>query len=517
MKIDFWIFIIFLLQLQTCSGLEVTVPSNPETGMAGSSVVVPCIYSLDFNKMEPKLLHVRWIFRDKVLLMFSKKELTSYGRATLDKEAAMNGNVSLLLYGLKVEDEGTYTCSVEYIGELHVKEVQLRVQASPSVEVTMSSTKSDDKMNLDCLVKGFYPKEVNVTWYRNGEIVNNGVITSEPRKEGNGTYDVNSTLVIISSKIKKDELAECRVEHVSMATPIKEHFVLTQIGLKRNSVTLVSISTVTVFLVMALCRGLYWALCNRLKSKSNVVDEESVKPAVEPEAELLKCPRMGEIMVPRMVNGTKAFLQCTISGYCPENLNVTWLWMKPGTQQLLSVSPSDNKTATVEIKREKDKTYTCTACLSINVSVSGENSAQYVCQVEHPSLERPLQKRTGKLQVIGIPVIKVRRETRRKKTYLTAVIEGIFPLNFTIKWSRMKNNKLVDYPEPDKQKKSSINIDGTYNVISSIKVEQSRARKSKSFKVTINHESLESPIQQTILREEGVYYLLTENGRNRLP
>uniref|UniRef100_A0A8C5MEP6 Ig-like domain-containing protein n=1 Tax=Leptobrachium leishanense TaxID=445787 RepID=A0A8C5MEP6_9ANUR len=370
MKIDFWIFIIFLLQLQTCSGLEVTVPSNPETGMAGSSVVVPCIYSLDFNKMEPKLLHVRWIFRDKVLLMFSKKELTSYGRATLDKEAAMNGNVSLLLYGLKVEDEGTYTCSVEYIGELHLKKVQLRVQASPSVEVTKSSTKSDDKMNLDCLVKGFYPKEVNVTWYRNGEIVNNGVITSEPRKEGNGTYDVNSTLVIISSKIKKDELAECRVEHVSMGTPIKEHFVLTQIA------------------------------------KSNVVDEESVKPAVEPEAELQKCPRMGEIMVPRMVNGTKAFLQCTISGYCPENLNVTWLWMKPGTQQLLSVSPSDNKTATVEIKREKDKTYTCTACLSINVSVSGENSAQYVCQVEHPSLERPLQKRTGKLQVIGRSCVK---------------------------------------------------------------------------------------------------------------
>uniref|UniRef100_A0A8C5PRB1 Ig-like domain-containing protein n=1 Tax=Leptobrachium leishanense TaxID=445787 RepID=A0A8C5PRB1_9ANUR len=516
MKMDFWIFILFLLQLQTCAALEVTVPSDPETGMAGSSVLLPCIFSLDFQRLEPKSLSVRWIFGNKVLVMFSGKDLTSDGRVMLNTEAAMKGNATLLLYDVKVEDQGTYTCSVEYNGELRQKDVVLRVQASPSVEVKSYSTTSDDEIHLDCLVKGFYPKEVNVTWYRNGKIITDDVITGKPRREGNGTYDVNSTLVVILSKIKKDEMAECQVEHVTLETPIKENFLLAQIGRKSSSVILIAVNVVIVLLVMALCRGLYWALCIRRKSKS-VSDEEAVTPAGDPDAGLQKSPKMGKIVVPRLVHGTQARLQCTISGYFPGNLNVTWLWRKPGMKQYQPVSPIDNKTATVDITSQNDKTYTCTACLSIDVSVVGEHSARYICQVEHPSLEKPLQKETQKLRVIAIPVVNVTHETGHKKTYLKTTIQGFFPKNGSITWSRMKNNSFIEYEDADTEIVSSGNEDGTFNIISRIKEKRSRAKRCKSYKVTVQHESLVSPIERTILREEGVYYLLTENGREILP
>uniref|UniRef100_A0A8C5WC33 Ig-like domain-containing protein n=1 Tax=Leptobrachium leishanense TaxID=445787 RepID=A0A8C5WC33_9ANUR len=186
---------VFLL---SAGALEVTVPSDPETGMAGSSVLLPCIFSLDFQRLEPKSLSVRWIFGNKVLAMFSGKDLTSDGRVMLNTEAAMKGNATLLLYDVKVEDQGTYTCSMEYNGELQQKDVVLR--------------------------------EVNVTWYRNGKIITDDVVTGKPRREGNGTYDVNSTLVVILSKIMKDEMAECQVEHVTLETLIKENFLLAQIG-----------------------------------------------------------------------------------------------------------------------------------------------------------------------------------------------------------------------------------------------------------------------------------------------
>uniref|UniRef100_A0A8C5QEK8 Ig-like domain-containing protein n=1 Tax=Leptobrachium leishanense TaxID=445787 RepID=A0A8C5QEK8_9ANUR len=518
MKMDFWIFILFLLQLQTCAALEVLVPSNPETGMAGSSVLLPCIFSLDLQKMEPKSLSVRWIFGNKVLLMLSGRELTSYGRVRLNEEAAMNGNATLLLYDLQVEDEGTYTCSVEYNGELRQKDVVLRVQASPSVDVASFPTTSDDEIHLDCLVKGFYPKEVKVTWYRNGKIVNNkDVIMGEPRREVNGTYDVNSTLLVILSKIEKGERAECQVEHVTLGTPIKEDFILTLIDRKRNSTTLIAVSVVSVFLVMAVCRAVYWAFCIRRTSKSNVSDEEAMRPLKDLDPGLQKSPRMGKIQVPRLVHGTQAQLKCTISGYFPANLKVTWLWMKPGTTEYLPVSSSDNKIGSVDMRRQDDKTYTSTASLSIKVSVLGEHSARYMCQIEHPSLESPLQEQTRKLHVIASPVVNVTHETRKKKTYLKAVIEGIFPKPASITWSRTRYNCFINYLNTDGKNKESENADGTFNIICRCKDKQSQANKPKRFKVTVHHESLASPIERTILREDGVYYLLTENGREIVP
>uniref|UniRef100_A0A8C5P6N3 Ig-like domain-containing protein n=1 Tax=Leptobrachium leishanense TaxID=445787 RepID=A0A8C5P6N3_9ANUR len=517
MKTDFWILFLFLLQLQTCSGLEVMVPSNPKTGMAGSSVLLPCTFSFEFKEAKPHLLFVRWMFAGKVLLMFSNKEVTSYGRATLNTQAAMNGDASLLLSDLKVEDEGTYSCSVDYNGEIVGKEVVLRVEASPSVKVTRSSSKAGDKIHLECLVEGFYPKEIKVTWHRNGESIKHNVIMGEPVRDGNGTYDVNSTLIVNPDNITKDDVAECRVEHASLGRPIEEFFVMTQIGRRRNSFTLVAVSAAIVFIVMALCRGVYWALCRRLKSKSTTSDEESVIPAGEPEAEPSKCPKMGKIIVPPLINGTTARLQCTISGYSPGNLNVSWLWMKPGSSQLLPVSPSENKTATVEVTRHQDKSYTCTACLTIDVSVIGKHSACYICQVEHPTLGKPLQKKTGKLHVKGIPVINVMQATKNKTTYLSAVIEGIYPNAVTITWSRTKDEKYVNYRETDIKNKSSANRDGTFTINSRCKDKQSRDKKSKYFKVTVIHTSLESPIERTILREEGVYHLLTESGKMVLP
>uniref|UniRef100_A0A8C5PJ06 Ig-like domain-containing protein n=1 Tax=Leptobrachium leishanense TaxID=445787 RepID=A0A8C5PJ06_9ANUR len=499
------------------AALEVTVPSNPETGMARSSVLLPCIFSLDFQQMEPKSLSVRWIFGNKVLLMFTDRELTSYGRARLNKEAAMNGNATLLLYDLKVEDEGTYTCSVEYNGELRQKDVVLRVQASPSVDVASYPTTSDDEIHLDCLVKGFYPKEVKVTWYRNGKVVNKSdVITGEPRREGNGTYDINSTLLVILSKVEKDDKAECQVEHVTLGTPIKEHFILTPIDLKRNSTTLIAVSVVSVFLVMAVCRGVYRAFCIRRKSKSNISDEEAMRPLKDLDPALQKSPRMGKIEVPRLVHGTQAQLNCTISGYFPANLKVTWLWMKPGATEYLPVSSSDNKIGTVSMRHQDDKTYTSTASLSINVSVLDEHSARYMCQIHHPSLESPLQEQTRKLSVIASPVVNVMHETRKKKTYLKAVIEGIFPKTASITWSRTRYNCYINYLQTDGKNKESENADGTFNIICRCRDKQSQAKKTKRFKVTVNHESLALPIVRTILREEGVYYLLTENGREIL-
>uniref|UniRef100_A0A8C5M1E4 Ig-like domain-containing protein n=1 Tax=Leptobrachium leishanense TaxID=445787 RepID=A0A8C5M1E4_9ANUR len=278
MKMYFWILFIFLLHVQACSGVKVVIPSQPETGHIGASVLVPCHFYIENQDVNYDLLVVQWMFGYETLLTFSNYEIVSHERVKLDKKAAINGDISLLLHNLTVKDEGTYTCSVTYNGKREQKDVELRIQAYPSVEVTRTSTKSEANTHLDCVVKGFYPKEINVIWYRNGKSVNKNVVTGEPQRQENGTYDVNSTLTIRPSEIK--EVIECQVEHASLEKPITHSFTTTPQRRKINAATLTAFISMILLIVTVLCSVL-WTLLYIMKSKAQVSDEESVIPAAK--------------------------------------------------------------------------------------------------------------------------------------------------------------------------------------------------------------------------------------------
>ncbi|KAM4632475.1 uncharacterized protein O3C94_018993 [Discoglossus pictus] len=104
--------------------------------------------------------------------------------------------------------------------------------------------------------------------------------------------------------------------------------------------------------------------------------------------------------LPHIVNRTETKLQCNISGYFPDSLDVKWLKREAGNQALFPVSPSEKyKIPVMDVRREADNTFTCTASLFVFVSAQSEGGAEFICQVAHPSLERPLMKSTGPLTV----------------------------------------------------------------------------------------------------------------------
>ncbi|XP_066433715.1 uncharacterized protein [Eleutherodactylus coqui] len=107
-------------------------------------------------------------------------------------------------------------------------------------------------------------------------------------------------------------------------------------------------------------------------------------------------PSVTEIQISPVVHGIPAVLKCNISGYFPDEIDVTW-WRRTGYHKYEEIDPAAYQS--VKSKRAADNTYSCKARLTIIPILGIHQGTQYKCLVEHPALERPIEKRTERLQV----------------------------------------------------------------------------------------------------------------------
>ncbi|XP_063286846.1 uncharacterized protein LOC134572013 [Pelobates fuscus] len=231
-------------------------------------------------------------------------------------------------------------------------------------------------------------------------------------------------------------------------------------------------------------------------------------------------PQIGDIIIPDLLHSAEAKLQCTISGYFPDNLDVKWFRREPGKQELYLVSPSEKyKLPVMDVTRQEDRTYTCTASLIVTVSARTDQGAEFVYQVGHPSVERPLERRTGELSVKGIPVIGNFVQMDR---YISLDIDGFYPKDITITWSRADNNR-EDYkriPDSSIQNTSHQNNDRTYSLTSRCEglTWTDRINLDIIFlKVVVEHDSLQSPVEHNFQRLYGDFYFYEDGKKQKIP
>ncbi|XP_066433984.1 uncharacterized protein [Eleutherodactylus coqui] len=191
------------------------------------------------------------------------------------------------------------------------------------------------------------------------------------------------------------------------------------------------------------------------------------------------CPVVGEIQIPRLVHGNPAVLQCDISGYFPDAIDVVW-W-RVG---------DDAVNQSVTSMRAADNTYSCTARLTITPTPGEE----YICLVNHPALEKPIEKRTGKLQVIvkprlSQPVMRSLCISGEMKYLLN--LENFYPKSIRITWrcGVGGSENVISSTES-----FADNPDTTYSICSEVRIPEDR-HKDPGFtvRVTWEHESMESP------------------------
>ncbi|XP_018095698.2 uncharacterized protein LOC108703909 [Xenopus laevis] len=211
-----WLGLLLLLP-RGCLMLRVSVSGSPKATL-GSSVSLTCTFCVDKFPVSLSMVSIVWTFGDRDILRYDNTLTSSRPGVTLDVPAIKEGVASLLIPKVTLSDEGPYTCLVMYNSEQQKREIMLQVQAIPVVKIRK------EEETLRCLVTGFYPADIVVSWLRDGEhIIGSSNIEKSINSQRNAdeTYRVNNSITIMSQG--QDEMTySCRVEHKSLGEPFKK-------------------------------------------------------------------------------------------------------------------------------------------------------------------------------------------------------------------------------------------------------------------------------------------------------
>ncbi|XP_075175657.1 signal-regulatory protein beta-1-like, partial [Anomaloglossus baeobatrachus] len=217
-------FLCLLLRCLSVSSLEVTGPSI-NIARLGSDAHVPCTFTVDKPPVDPKHLTILWRFLEKQILSYKFTVRTTSPRYSLNTEALRTGAANLTISNIQIPDGGRYKCSVIYKSEGKKNEVWLDIQAPPLVTITDKKVVLNLVSVLRCSATGFFPIDIEVTWFRGSERLSD-VTLDDPQRNPDKTYSVNSTVTITPTEEDREQNFSCRVQHKYLQEPLREHFCL---------------------------------------------------------------------------------------------------------------------------------------------------------------------------------------------------------------------------------------------------------------------------------------------------
>ncbi|XP_051756037.1 butyrophilin subfamily 1 member A1-like isoform X9 [Ctenopharyngodon idella] len=170
------IFIALLVNLfiETSVSFSVVVPRDQTVAHVGSTVTVPCWITPPENA---EALEIRWYRHDQFsnpVLFYQHGKIQdvqeeSYRNRTSltlwsDQSGGLkDGDVSLRLEKLTVQDEGVFHCYVSGESTYGSEEIVLKVTAVGSAPVLFPQPLDDGRVNFSCRSSGWYP-EPNIMW-----------------------------------------------------------------------------------------------------------------------------------------------------------------------------------------------------------------------------------------------------------------------------------------------------------------------------------------------------------------
>ncbi|CAM4508576.1 unnamed protein product [Leuciscus chuanchicus] len=168
------VYFIGFVSLCLSVSVTVVVPHDQIVAHVGSTVTLPCWISPPENA---EALEIRWYRQDQFsnpVLFYQHGKIQdvqeeSYrNRSSLTLRSDLSGglkdgDVSLRLEKLRIQDEGSFHCYVSGEKSYDSGEVVLKVTALGSAPVLFPQPLDDGRVNISCKSSGWYP-EPNVTW-----------------------------------------------------------------------------------------------------------------------------------------------------------------------------------------------------------------------------------------------------------------------------------------------------------------------------------------------------------------
>ncbi|KAM9284770.1 tyrosine-protein phosphatase non-receptor type substrate 1-like [Morus bassanus] len=206
------------------NGTEVSVQAKPtlpvvsgpsHRATAGQSVSVSCTAGGFF----PKDISVKWL-KDEAPVSAQQPQITpEQTKSTYN----MSSTVTITLQ--KDDVRSQLVCEVQHptltVPLKGIYQLSKALRVPPSVHVVAdppSSVEVNKTVNFTCHVKGFYPKDVVVTWLENGTEMKVENI-SQPVETPQGLFELSSSLVEVNAMEEKNgSVFTCRVVHDAQDT-----------------------------------------------------------------------------------------------------------------------------------------------------------------------------------------------------------------------------------------------------------------------------------------------------------
>ncbi|XP_038671284.1 class I histocompatibility antigen, F10 alpha chain-like [Scyliorhinus canicula] len=150
----------------------------------------------DYISLEPD--RMRWVATNPIALKTKEK---------WDSDQSWNSYWETYLQGVFVQHLNRYLeAGKEYFGR----------KVQPEVFISRSEANSQYKpLTLSCLVTGFYPVDIEVTWLRNGEVMSE-TQSSGLRPNHDGSHQIQKEIEINAGD---EDQYSCQIEHSSLAEP----------------------------------------------------------------------------------------------------------------------------------------------------------------------------------------------------------------------------------------------------------------------------------------------------------
>ncbi|XP_041434460.1 uncharacterized protein LOC121398931 [Xenopus laevis] len=332
----------------------------------------------------------------------------------------------------------TLICRLVWAGNTTEKRFHCtNIYAKPAQVSVVPSLCESGEILYSLTLRGFYPRHISITWTCGAGHSQGRILSREQYEENlDLTFSVCSEARISGDQYKDPEFRVVVTwEHGSLDAPGYSEF--------------------------------------------SVKDPEFPwKPFVEP------------IQDTKFLHNSPSTLQCNISEYFPDALTVTWLRKGAESEELTEVP---NTHPYIRSNKQTDNTYSYTPCLLIYPSVR-DQGAEYICRVTHPSLVRPIDTRTGTINVLAKPVLldPVQMDLlTNSRIQFSITLRNFYPRDLHINWSHGEKEAKFNQPPTDTVTKTD---QLTYDITSVCSLPGYQfSNPEYKLHVTWNHVTMEAP------------------------
>ncbi|XP_067849968.1 uncharacterized protein [Heptranchias perlo] len=142
-------------------------------------------------------------------------------------------SVLVIVPDIEQDQDTKFICKVQHVctGSDQERESTLNIQATPKLDpITSEKAIAEEPMTLSCRIHSFYPREITVTWLKNGEkMTEESDAPCEPTLGNDALYYLTSSVKIIPMRANVNMKYTCQVEHDSLTEPVEADWVLHQL------------------------------------------------------------------------------------------------------------------------------------------------------------------------------------------------------------------------------------------------------------------------------------------------